>query len=180
MAITRADNPCKRIRTKLYASLKRHLGTEAGWLQSHISSCPRCQRRLVSLGRVNLALSLMKARPHSLSLLMRANEQAIGVLKHGLRTEPRAAKLKTSLPEPKLVERFSGYGQSLGHVAACVTILLLMKMGVFSSVDVFQTEGQDVMKRYYARQVGTDLAEDVFPAPAAPSSSGNPRGAASA
>ena len=163
----------------MYASIKRHLGAEAGWLQSHVSNCPRCQRRLASLGRVNLALSLMKARPHSLSLLMRANEQAIGVLKHSLRAEPKAAKLRTSMPEPKLVERFSWYGQSLGHLAACVTILLLMKMGVFSSVDTFQAEGQDVMRRYYARQVGPDLAEEVFPAPAAPSSSGNPRGAAS-
>lgn len=158
--------------------MTRHWGAEAGWLQSHISSCPRCQRRLVSLGKVNLALSLMKARPHSLSLLMRANEQAIGVLKHGLRAEPQAARLKTTLPEPKLVERCGRYGHSVGHLAACVTVLLLMKIGVFSSMDTFQTEGQEVMRQYYARQVGQDLAEDVFPAQTKQSSSGNPRGVA--
>jgi len=158
--------------------MTRHWGAEAGWLQSHISSCPRCQRRLVSLGKVNLALSLMKARPHSLSLLMRANEQAIGVLKHGLRAEPQAARLKTTLPEPKLVERCGRYGHSVGHLAACVTVLLLMKIGVFSSMDTFQTEGQEIMRQYYARQVGQDLAEDVFPAQTKQSSSGNPRGVA--
>jgi len=178
MAITRADNQCKRIRTWLHSAVKRHLGAEAGWLQSHISSCPRCRRRLVSLGKVNLALSLMKARPHSLDLLMRANEQAIAVLKHGLRAEPQAAKLKAILPEPKLVERCGRYGQSVGHWAACVTILLLMKTGVFSSMDTFQTEGQEVMKQYYARQVGQDLAEEVFPAQTSESRSGNPRGIA--
>lgn len=179
MAITRADNPCRRIRTWLYTAMKRHLGAEAGWLASHISSCPRCRRRLVSLGKVNLALSLMKARPHSLDLLMRANEQAISVLKHGLRAEPQAARLKTTLPEPKLAERCGRYGPSVGHWAACVAVLLLMKMGVFSSMDTFQTEGQEVIRQYYARQVGQDLAEDVFPAQTRESRSGNPRGIAS-
>ena len=164
MAITKADNQCKRIRKSLYGAARRHLGWEAGWLQSHISRCPRCRRRLVSLGRVNLALSLIKARPHSLHLLMRANQQAIAVLKHSLRVEPKAAKLKTSLPEPRLAERCGRYGQSLGHWAACAAVLLLMKMGVFSSMDSFQTEGQEVMKQYYTRQVGQELAEDVFPA----------------
>ena len=179
MAITKADNQCRRIRASLYGAMKKHLGAEAGWLQNHIASCPRCQRRLVSLGRVNLALSLMKARPHSLDLLMRANQQAIAVLKHSLRAEPRAARLKTSLPSPKLVERCGRYGQSVGHWAACVAVLLLMKMGVFSSMDSFQTEGQEVMKQYYTRQVGQELAEDVFPTPAGQSPSGNPRGIAS-
>lgn len=178
MAITKADNQCRRIRTWLYGSMKRHLGAEAGWLQSHISSCPRCRRRLVSLGKVNLALSLMKARPHSLGLLMHANEQAIAVLKHSLRAEPRAAKLRTSLPEPKLAERCGRYGQSVGHWAACVTVLLLMKMGVFSSVDIFQTEGREVIRQYYTRQVGQDLAEEVFPTPTKEFRSGNPRGIA--
>ncbi len=162
----------------MHSAMKRHLGAEAGWLQSHISGCPRCQRRLVSLGKINLALSLMKAKPHSLDLWMRANEQAIAVLKHGLRAEPQAAKLKVSLPEPKLVERCGRYGPSVGHWAACVTILLLVKMGVFSSMDTFRTEGQQVMKQYYARQVGQDLAEEVFPAQTSESRSGNPRGIA--
>lgn len=178
MTITKTGNPCRRVRTWLYGAMKSHLGVEAGWLQSHISSCPRCRRRLVSLGKVNLALSLMKAKPHSLTLLMRANEQAIAVLKHSLRAEPRAAKLKTSLPEPKLVERCGRYGQSVGHWAACVTVLLLMKMGVFSSIDTFQAESQEVIRQYYTRQVGQDLAEEVFPAPTKESRSGNPRGIA--
>jgi len=178
MAITKADNQCRRIRASLYGAMKRHLGPEAGWLQNHISSCPRCRRRLVSLGRVNLALSLMKARPHSHDLLMRANVQAVAVLKHSLQAEPKAAKLQTSLPEPRLVEKCGRYGQSVGHWAACVAVLLLMKMGVFSSMDIFQSEGQEVMRQYYNRQVGQELAEEVFPVPAQEPRSGNARGIA--
>jgi hypothetical protein len=180
MASTKADNKCRRIRTWLYTSMRRRLGGEAGWVQDHILNCPRCRRRLVSWGKVNLALSFMKASPHSLDLLMRANGQAIRTLKHSLRDEPKAQKLKAILPEPTLVERCGRYGQSLGNLAACVTILLLMKIGVFSSMDTFQTEGQKVMRQYYAKQVGKDLAEEVFPAPAGPSSSGNPRDMANA
>lgn len=175
MASIKADNKCRRIRTWLYTAMRRRLGVETGWVHDHILDCPRCRRRLASWGKVNLALSFMKASPHSLDLLMRANGQAIRTLKHGLRDEPKAQKLKVSLPEPKLVERCGRYGQSLGNLAACVTILLLMKVGVFSSMDMFQTEGQEVMRQYYAKQVGQDLAEEVFPAPTGQSSSGNPR-----
>jgi hypothetical protein len=121
----------------------------------------------------------MKASPHSLDLLMRANGQAIRTLKHSLRDEPKAQQLKTTLPEPKLVERCGPYGHSIGNLAACVTILLLMKIGVFSSMDTFQTQGQEVIRQYYAKQVGQDLAEEVFPAPTGRASSGNPRGIAS-
>jgi hypothetical protein len=95
---------------------------------------------------------------------MRANVQAIAVLKHSLQAEPKAAKLKTSLPEPRLAEKCGRYGQSVGHWAACAAVLLLMKMGVFSSMDTFQTEGQQAIKQYYTRQVGQELAEEVFPA----------------
>ncbi|UCC98588.1 MAG: hypothetical protein JSW66_01585 [Phycisphaerales bacterium] len=179
MASIKANNKCRRIRTWLYTAMRRRLGVEVGWVQNHILSCPRCRRRLLSLGKVNVALSFMKAKPHSLDLLMRANEQAIRTLKHSLRHEPKAQKLKTSLPEPKLVERCGPYGHSIGNLAACVTILLLMKIGVFSSMDMCQTQGQDVIRQYYAKQVGQDLAEEVFPTQTGPSSSGNRRGIAS-
>lgn len=180
MASIKADNKCRRIRTWLYAAMRRRLGGETGWVHDHIVNCPRCRRRLASWGKVNLALSFMKASPHSLDLLMRANTQAIRTLKHSLRDEPKAQKLKAILPEPKLMERCGRYGQSLGNLAACITILLLMKIGVFSSMGTFQTEGQEVMRQYYAKQVGKDLAEEVFPAPTRHASSGNPRGMANA
>ena len=95
---------------------------------------------------------------------MRANAQAIGVLKHSLREAPKARKLKVMQPEPKLLERWSKYKHSAANAAACIAILFLMKTGVFSSMDKFQTEGQKAIRQYYAAQVGQDLADELFSA----------------
>jgi len=163
MTETKTKNKCRRIRAWLYETLSRSFGPEANWLNEHITSCPRCQKRLISCGKVNLALSFMKSQPHGVDLLMRANTRAIAVLKHSLRSEPKAHKLEEKLPEPKILERYSRYGQSLANFAACIVILLLMKIGVFSSMDQFNNQGQRAMKQYYTRQVGEDLADEVFP-----------------
>ena len=176
MTEIKTKNKCRRIRHWLYITINKSFGPEANWLNDHIMRCPRCQRRLISCGKVNLALSFMKSQPHGLDLLMRANTQAIAVLKHSLRNEPKAQKLETKLPEPKMLEKCSKYGHSLANLAACIVILLLMKIGVFSSMDQFHNQGQRVMKQYYVRQVGEDLAEDVFPEDIKPSSSASSRG----
>ena len=157
------NNKCKQIRGRLYTALNRHLGFKADWLNDHIVNCPRCQRRLVSCGKVNLAISFIKSQPHEFDLLKRANAQTIGVLKHSLRNEPKAQQLEKKLSEPKLLEKFSKYGNSLANIAACFLVLLLMKVGVFSSMDSFNNQGQKVIKQYYAKQVGEDLADEVFP-----------------
>ena len=162
MTKRKTDNKCRRIRTWLYTTLNRHFGPEANWLNDHIMHCPRCQRRLISCSKVYLAISFMKSQPHNLDLLKRANTQAIGVLKHSLRCEPKARELKRKLPEPKLLERCGKYGHSTANFAACILILLLMKSGVFSSMGNFHNQGQKVMKQYYSRQVGEDLADEIF------------------
>ena len=173
-------NKCRRIRGWLYTTANKRFNPEAGWLKDHIVNCPKCRRRLVSCGKVNLALSFMKTQPHSLDLLMRANTQAIGVLKHSLRRAPKARKLRVILPEPKLLERFSKYGHSAVNMAACITILLLMKVGVFSSMDKFHTQGQKVFKQYYTKQVGEDLADEIFAKGTKPPSNVNFPGIANA
>jgi len=162
MKTTKTNNKCRQIRTWLYTAISRHFGPDADWLNDHIINCPRCQRRLVSCGKVNLALSFIKNQPHNLDLLKRANAQTIAVLKHSLRHEPKARELKRKLPEPCFFERCSKYGHSLANFAACVLILLLMKIGVFSSMDNFQNQGQKVIRQYYSRQIGEDLANEIF------------------
>ena len=159
---TKKDNKCRRIRAFLYKAVSTRLGPEANWLQNHIAACPRCRQRLVSRGKVDLAMSFIKAQPHSLDLLMRANKQAVSVLKHSLRNEPQADKLRAKLPEPKLVARYGRYGHSAANLAACVAIMFLMKTGLFSSMDQFQSKSQKVIEQYYIRQAGQDLADDVF------------------
>jgi len=39
-----------------------------------------------------------------------------------------------------------------------------MKIGVFSSMDKFQTEGQKAIKQYYASHIGKDLTDEIFTA----------------
>ena len=68
------------------------------------------------------------------------------------------------LPKPKLLERCGKYAHPAANAAACIAILLLMKIGVFSSMDKFQTEGQKVVKQYYASHVGQEMADEIFTA----------------
>ncbi len=157
------NNKCRRIRGWLSGAINRHFDSDAQWLQKHIANCPRCQRRFVSYGKVNLAISSIKSQPHKLDLLMCANAQTIDVLKHSLRLAKKAGILKKIRPEPKFMEKYSRYTSSALNVAACMAILFLMKIGAFSSLNTLQTQGQNVMKKYYANRIGDDLADEVFP-----------------
>lgn len=156
-------NRCKRLREWMYSAFGRHINPEAGWMKEHIARCPRCRRRLIACGKVEIALSLIKSQPLDLGLLMRANEQAIGVLKHSLRELPKADRLRQIKPEPKPVEKLYRLAQPLGNMAACAAILLLVKTGIFSSMNGVQNKGQKVIRQYYASRIGEDLAEEIFP-----------------
>jgi shikimate kinase len=94
---------------------------------------------------------------------MRANLQTINVLKHSLRRAQRAEKLKALRTELKFPEKYGRYSSSALNVAACMAILILMKIGVFSSMNTFQNQGQKVIEKYYVNRIGDDLAEDIFP-----------------
>ena len=157
------NNKCRRTRGWLSEAISRRFDPDAHWLQSHIANCPRCQSRFASYGKVNLAISAIKSQPHKLDLLMCANEQTIGVLKHSLRRAKKAGELKKVRPEPKFLEKYSRYSSSALNVAACMTILLLMKIGVFSSMNMFQSQGEKAIKIYYANRIGNDLADEIFP-----------------
>ena len=159
----RSCNQCKQFRNWLYSTLSRHINPDAAWLQNHIANCPRCRRRLIARGKVDIALSLIKSQPVSLDLLMHANQKAIGVLRHSLREVPKADKLRQIKPEPKLVERLYKHLQPVGNMAACAAILLMMKTGIFSSMNGLQDKGQKVIRQYYVNRVGEDLTEEIFP-----------------
>jgi hypothetical protein len=38
-----------------------------------------------------------------------------------------------------------------------------MKIGAFSSMNMFQGQGQKAIKIYYANHIGDDLADEIFP-----------------
>jgi len=162
MAIIKIKNKCRNIRTMLQQRIALGLNLENGWIAGHITTCPRCQQRLSRFGRINLALSLLKSQPHSLSLLMRANTQAVGVLKHSLRNAPRAESLRTAKPEPGFFRRQLRYATPICNVAACIVVVALLKAGIFSSMENLQDQGEQTMQHYYAKHLDEDTFNEIF------------------
>ena len=162
MWVVKKKNYCKQLKVLMYQLLTDKFSVDRHWVRNHIANCPRCQRRIMRLGKVELAISLLKSQPHELDLLMRANTQAIGVLKHSLRTTTRAEHLRNARPEPGILERCSRYKHPLANAAACITIAVLMNSNAFSSAKTFESEGRKVVEHYYASQVGKDIADDIF------------------
>jgi hypothetical protein len=153
---------CKDIRTTIGRVISSLVSLDAAWVQNHIANCPKCQRRLASLGKVYLALSLLKSRPHQLDLLKTANMQTIDTLAHSVRHTSKAEKLRKAQPELKLYERLSPLKSSIVNTAACFAILFLLKTGVFHSMNKFQSDGQKAMQNYFEKQLGHDLSDEIF------------------
>jgi hypothetical protein len=162
MWAVKEKNYCRQLRDRAFRLLAASFSPDRHWIQNHIVNCPRCQRRLAHLGKVELALSLLKSQPHNLNLLMRANTQAIGVLKHCLRATTKAEHLRNARPDLSIIERCSRYKQSFANAAACIVIAVLMKSSTFSSAQTFETKGRKAVEHYYASQAGEDIARDIF------------------
>ena len=162
MWAAKAKTCFRQLRDRVLRLLADSFTPDQHWIQNHIANCPRCQRRLARLGNVELAISMLKSQPHNLDLLMRANTQAIGVLKHCLRTTTKAEHLRNVRPDLSIIEKYSRYKHSFANVAACIVIALLMKSGTFSSAKIFETKSQKAMEHYYASNAGEDIARDIF------------------
>ena len=162
MVIVNKDNCCRRLRNWFGRLIADKLTLDRHWIQDHIANCPRCQQRITHLGRVDLALSLLRSEPHTLDLLMRANTQAIGVLKHALRESAKAEKLRQVRPEPGILDVCAKYKRPLVNAAACIIIALLMKVSVFSSGGRFENQSRKAVENYYVKNVGDDLAREIF------------------
>ncbi|OQA03395.1 MAG: hypothetical protein BWY69_00493 [Planctomycetes bacterium ADurb.Bin401] len=153
---------CRDLRSRLGKILSSLISFEAAWVQNHIVNCPKCQKRFASIGKVHLALTLLKSRPHNLDLLRNANIQTIDTLAHSVRNTAKADKLRTARPEPKFSEKLIPLRGSLVNTAACITILFLLKTGIFNSMNKFQTGSQKVMQNYYEKQLGPEFSDEIF------------------
>jgi hypothetical protein len=138
------------------------LNLNGPWLQNHLADCPKCCKRLQRFGRVNLAFTLLKSQPHSLNLLKRANAQTINVLNHGLRAAPKAQELKIAKPHPHWLFAKSKHIHSLFSTAACLAFILLLKVGLFRSVEDFKDTGDTVVKNYCAKHLDQQMFDDIF------------------
>ena len=172
--VTKSDEPgmnavdcgtqgsCRFLRQRILASLGKGIGPQAGWIQRHVASCPRCQKRLAAWSKVELALSIVKSQPHRLDLLSKANSCTVKMLKHSLRETLRAHVLEEARPEPSFLQRSARYHHRVMNTAACIAILVLTRSGLFASLDRATTGGEKFMKQYYATHAGKDIAEDIF------------------
>lgn len=155
-------NKCRSIRGRMAERLLKSSAMGDSWLLSHISQCPKCQKRLAGIGRVDLAISLIKSQVHSTELLKRANAKAISTLNHTLRGDVKAEKLRHYENKPSWGVRNSRAISSITSAAACIAIVLLLKTGIFSSMEDFQAQGTDALRQHYARHLGEDMTKDIF------------------
>ena len=155
-------NKCAGFRQRLFGLLFSRLSLDQGWLSEHIANCPRCQKRLASVNRVNLSLMLLKSQTHQLDLLARANSAAVGILKHSLRNAPKAAQLQTALPHKSWTNDHYPLLSTVSRLAACLTIAVLFKAGILSSMAEFKHSGDAAVKQYYSARLDEDICEDLF------------------
>jgi hypothetical protein len=132
-------------------------------LTDHVAACPRCQKRLALANRVELAMNLLKSQPHDLELLSRANTRAVGVLKHSLRHAPQSEKLRRSRPDHNWIEKKRPLIERMLNLAACLFVVIMIRMGVMSSMRDVQTRGKAVLHTYYARSLDSQLVNEIFP-----------------
>lgn len=153
---------CKDIRSRLGKIISNIISLDAAWVQNHINNCPKCQKRLASVGKVYLAMSLLKSRTHQLDLLKKANMQTIDTLARSVRHTAKAEKLRIANPEPKLIERLSPLRGSIVNTAACFAILFLLKTGIFTSMEKFQVDSQKALQHYYEKNLGHEYSDEIF------------------
>lgn len=160
--MTRIDraNPCKEVRKPRWSDRLREMTFRR--LSDHIAACPRCQKRLAMANRVELAIGLLKSQCHEMDLLARANAKAINVLNHSLRTAPQTAQLRRSQPDCSWLEKRSFVIEKILNVAACLFVIVMIRMGVTSSFMEMQSQGKNALHNYYARNLDSQTADDLL------------------
>jgi len=164
MFIKSQKNKCRQTRQWLLESIGHQPAAKSGWLIGHVAKCPRCQKRMSGYARLSLGMSLLKSQPLDIKLMASANQQTIKYLKRNLRDKPQAIELKHAKPKNSPLNCIRTYSQAIVNAAACVTILFLMKIGVYSAFDDVQTKGQGIVMNQYDKHLGEDsnFTDDLY------------------
>lgn len=136
------------------------LGGPIERLQEHATHCPRCRQRLLGVHRLQMGLTLMRTQVHGHDLLMRANRRAIAAMSYTVRDLPQAEVLRHAQPKFPWRQRMARYGQGLTHAAACLAVMLCLRLGIFQSVAKLQEGGQRMAQEYQANHFGDELNDD--------------------
>lgn len=137
-------------------------------LNDHVAYCPRCQRRLAIVNRVEIAMMLLKTQSQDIDLLARANSKALDAMKHSLRNAPQSAMLRTTqVGQNRFEKNHPGLERAL-NFAACVFVLVMIKTGVSNSLLDYKRQGEDVILNYYARNLDSQMLDEIFPSDSSP------------
>ncbi|MHC4385692.1 MAG: hypothetical protein ACYTEU_05095 [Planctomycetota bacterium] len=162
MSANDKKDQCRRMRggpVSLFGAIRMRVMKR---LSNHIAECPRCQRRLTALNRVEIGFMLVRTQALDIGLLAKANTQAVNVLKNSLRNSPKSAVLRSAKADLSRLEKMRpGFERVLG-AAACVFIVLMIKTGVSHSLLDYQEQGEAVIKNYYARNLDDQLFDEIF------------------
>ena len=129
-------------------------------LREHALHCPHCRQRLLGVNRLQMGLTLMQTQVHAPDLLMRANRRAIAALSYTVRDLPQAEVLRHAQPKFPWRQRMARYGQSISHAAACLAVMLCLRLGIFQSVTKLQEGTQRMAQEYQAHHIGDALNDD--------------------
>lgn len=161
----RHNEQCRWLRAApdgLWATFKLQMAER---FSEHIASCPRCQKRLAKVGRVEIALSLLRMQPHTMDLLAKANTSTLKYLKRSTRQMSRAEQLRTAVHGPGRIEKARPVLERLINIAACLFVVLMVRTGLTHKMFEIREQGTKVMENYYARNLDSRLYEDVFGQP---------------
>ncbi len=131
-------------------------------LAKHIISCHKCRKRMGIDTELEIGFSILRSQRKSTQLLAKANQRAIGVLKHSLGQRPEAVLLRSPKPKMSFAYHLARAGSAIKTAAACLVICLFLKVGLFSSLQDSQKTGRTVLRNYYARSVGDEIANEIF------------------
>lgn len=161
-------NCCHKIRKNRTGFLSGLRSRALERLNDHVAYCPRCQRRLAIVNRVEIAMMLMKTQPQDLGLLARANSKALDTLKHSLRNAPQSAALRTIQVNQSRFEKFRPGLERVLNVAACVFVVIMIKTGVSNSLLDYKEQGENVIHNYYARNLDRQMFDEIFSSDSSP------------
>ena len=163
MKMRNDKNQCRSVRSErcgMIHSLKVRLLRR---LDDHVAECPKCQRRLATVNRVEVALMLMKSQPYEMGLLARANNKALDVLTHSLRNAPKSAILRMAKSDTSRLEKAYPLIERVLNVAACLFVVVMIKSGVSHSLLDYKEQGEAVIHNYYARNLDSQTFNEIFP-----------------
>ena len=163
MKLFNDENKCRSVRSErcgLFGSFKVRLLRR---LDDHVAECPKCQRRLATVNRVEVALMLMKSQPYEMGLLARANNRALDVLAHSLRFSPKSTLLRQAKSDTNCIEKARPFIERALNVAACLFIVVMINTGVSHSFLDYKQRGEAVIHNYYARNLDEQLFNEIFP-----------------